>query len=123
MNVRISLFVILGGALGTFIRFYLSGFLPVYNDFPIGTLLVNSLASFMLGYLYGLLFWGVEVPPELRAFFGIGLCGSLSTFSTFSFETFNLIREKEHFLALLNVSINVIITVLLVFLGFILARR
>ena len=88
-----------------------------------GTLLVNSTASLILGYLYGLLFWGVDVPADWRAFFGTGFCGALSTFSTFSYETFSLLREREYLLALLNVSANVIITVGLIFLGFILARR
>ncbi|HHI00403.1 MAG TPA: fluoride efflux transporter CrcB, partial [Thermococcus litoralis] len=41
----------------------------------------------------------------------------------FSYETFSLLREREHFLALLNISANVITTISLVFLGFLLARR
>ncbi|MCD6372579.1 MAG: fluoride efflux transporter CrcB [Thermococcus sp.] len=123
MNFRIATAIMLGGALGALARFYISGILPVYRDFPVGTLLVNSTASLILGYLYGLLFWGVDVPADWRAFFGTGFCGALSTFSTFSYETFSLLREREYLLALLNVSANVIITVGLIFLGFILARR
>jgi len=58
MNARLIFLLALGGALGVVTRFYLSGLLPAYRDFPVGTLLVNSVASFILGYLYGLLFWG-----------------------------------------------------------------
>ncbi|WP_048148622.1 fluoride efflux transporter CrcB [Palaeococcus ferrophilus] len=123
MNARIALAVMAGGALGALARFYLSGILPVYKEFPVGTLLVNSLASFILGYLYGLLFWGFDVPSDWRAFFGTGFCGALSTFSTFSYETFSLLREKEYLMAGLNVATNVIITIALVFTGFLLARR
>ncbi|ACJ16283.1 chromosome condensation protein [Thermococcus onnurineus NA1] len=123
MNGRIAVAIALGGALGALARFYISGILPVYKDFPVGTLLVNSIASFILGYIYGLLFWGIDVPADWRAFFGTGFCGALSTFSTFSYETFSLLREREYFLAALNISANVIITVSLVFIGFILARR
>ncbi|NJD99656.1 fluoride efflux transporter CrcB [Thermococcus sp. LS1] len=123
MNGRIAVAIVLGGALGALARFYISGILPVYRDFPVGTLLVNSIASFILGYIYGLLFWGIDVPADWRTFFGTGFCGALSTFSTFSYETFSLLREREYLLAALNISANVIITISLVFLGFMLARR
>ena len=123
MNARLMGLIALGGALGTLARFYLSGLLPTYKDFPVGTLLVNSVASFILGYLYGLLFWGINVTPEWRLFLGTGFCGALSTFSTFSYETFSLLREREYVLAVLNVLANVFVTLGLVFLGFILARR
>ena len=123
MNVRIALAIMMGGALGALARFYLSGILPVYKEFPIGTLLVNSVASLILGYLYGLMFWGIDVPADWRTFFGTGFCGALSTFSTFSYETFSLLREREYLIAGLNIAANVIITITLVFAGFILARR
>jgi len=123
MNLRIATAIMLGGALGALARFYISGILPVYRDFPVGTLLVNSIASFILGYLYGLLFWGIDVPADWRAFFGTGFCGALSTFSTFSYETFSLLREREYIIAGLNTAANVIITIVLVFTGFLLARR
>ena len=123
MNARLMGLIALGGALGALARFYLSGLLPTYKDFPVGTLLVNSIASFILGYLYGLLFWGINVTPEWRLFLGTGFCGALSTFSTFSYETFSLLREREYVLAVLNVLANVFVTLGLVFLGFILARR
>ncbi len=123
MNARLIFLLALGGALGAVTRFYLSGLLPAYRDFPVGTLLVNSVASFILGYLYGLLFWGIDVTPEWRLFLGTGFCGALSTFSTFSYETFSLLREREYLLAGLNVLANVFVTIGLVFIGFTLARR
>ncbi|WP_297468570.1 fluoride efflux transporter CrcB [Thermococcus sp.] len=123
MNVKPITLIALGGALGAIARFYISGLLPTYKDFPVGTLIVNSIASFILGYLYGLLFWGIDVTPEWRLFLGTGFCGALSTFSTFSYETFSLLREGEYILAGLNVLANVFVTLSLVFFGFIIARR
>jgi len=123
VNFRIVTAIMLGGALGALARFYISGLLPVYREFPVGTLMVNSIASLILGYLYGLLFWGIGISAEWRLFFGTGFCGALSTFSTFSYETFSLLREREYLIAALNISANVIITIGLVFLGFVLARR
>ena len=123
MNAKLIALLAVGGTLGAVARFYISGLLPVYRDFPVGTLLVNSIASFILGYLYGLLFWGIDVTPEWRLFLGTGFCGALSTFSTFSYETFSLLREGEYVLAVLNVLANVFVTLSLVFLGFMLARR
>ncbi|WP_456365066.1 fluoride efflux transporter CrcB [Thermococcus sp.] len=123
MNARLVLAVALGGSLGAAGRFYISGLLPAYRDFPVGTLIVNSAASFLLGYIYGLLFWGIEVPPDWRAFFATGFCGALSTFSTFSYETFSLLMEREYLIAALNIAANIIITITLIFAGFILARR
>ncbi len=123
MNLRIATAIALGGALGALARFYISGILPVYRDFPVGTLLVNSIASLILGYLYGLLFWGIGVSAEWRLFLGTGFCGALSTFSTFSYETFSLLREREYLIAGLNIAANVIITMALVSAGFLLARR
>ncbi|WP_048159723.1 fluoride efflux transporter CrcB [Thermococcus barophilus] len=123
MSSKFVLQIALGGALGALARFYISGLLPVYRDFPVGTLIVNSIASFLLGYISGLMFFGYDISPKTRVFFGIGFCGSLSTFSTFSYETFVLLREGEYLKASLNVFSNVSLTLLLVFLGFMLARR
>ncbi len=116
-------FLALGGAAGTLLRFYMSGYLPQYRDFPVGTLMVNLLASIILGYLYGSLFWGVDISPDWRAFLGVGFCGALSTFSTFSYETFMLLREREYYLGVFNILANVILTILMVYVGFIMARR
>ena len=123
MNVKIWLALAIGGALGALTRYWISGLAPLYKGFPLGTLIVNSLASFILGYLYGLLFFGYDISPNARLILGTGFCGALSTFSTFSYETFSLLREREYSLAFLNISANIIITISLVFLGFILAKR
>jgi fluoride exporter len=90
----IYLYLALGGAAGTLARFAISGW--VYANagagFPWGTLAVNTLGSFILGFAMR----GLDVIPveaELRALITIGFCGAFTTFSTVSFETVALVQE------------------------------
>jgi len=61
------------------------------------------------------MFFGYDVSSAMKLFFGMDFCGSLSTFSTFSYETFVLLRQREHILALINISANIVVTISLVF--------
>lgn len=106
------LLIAAGAALGGVGRYWLSGvvqnLLPA--GFPFGTLAVNVLGSFILG----LIMFGMEaeimILPEYRLFWAVGMCGALTTFSTFSFETLQLIRDAEFLAAGMNILLNVILT-------------
>ena len=80
--------VMLGGALGTGARFWISGFVAERGGefFPLGTLVVNVSGSFVIGFFAA--FTNPEGPvlvsPRFRQFFTIGLCGGYTTFSSFS---------------------------------------
>ena len=91
-------------------------------DFPYGTLIVNVTGSFALGLLAGLLAGRVSLPEELRFLLGIGFLGAYTTFSTFSVETMNMLREESAWYALLNVLANNVGGVIAAFLGLTLAR-
>jgi len=113
----------LGGAIGTVLRYWISG-LPhkIYDgSFPWGTLVVNLVGSFLIG-----LFWGLmgreNIATHVRAFLFIGLFGSFTTFSTFAFESLNLIRDGNIKFAIINMLASNILGVLLVFAGFMIAR-
>lgn len=89
---------------------------------PYGTLAVNAIGSFILGFLT---LYGTEVvdlDPSIRIFLGIGMMGALTTFSTFSFDTFAMIRESNYQLAFLNIGLNVVIGLCAVWAGFVLAK-
>ncbi len=111
------------GIVGSF-RYYISGLLfkilPAL--FPFGTLAVNVLGSFALGFIiFGLDEKGF-ISPLFKLFLGVGFCGGFTTFSTFSLETFNLMRDSEFLLAGLNVILNVAVSFIGVYLGYLAAR-
>ncbi|MBN2780425.1 MAG: fluoride efflux transporter CrcB [Candidatus Marinimicrobia bacterium] len=101
-----------GAALGGALRYGLSGFaqkiLP--PNFPYGTLAVNVLGTFILGFI--IFYFDVQglISPRLRLFLTIGFCGGFTTFSTFAFETTELLRDAEYLLAFANVGLNLFLT-------------
>ena len=117
--------VMIGGALGTGARFWMSGFIAerAGEFFPLGTLVVNVSGSFVVGLSAG--FTGSEGPllvsPRFRQFFMIGVCGGYTTFSSFSLQTLDLAREGDWLKALLNIGLSFVCCLAAVWLGRILA--
>ena len=118
------LIIFFGAGLGGSLRYWISSFslknFPVY--FPLGTLFVNLLGSFLLGFMiFGLDEKGL-INEKLKLFLGIGFCGGLTTFSTFSYETFFLFKETQFLLGSLNILLNVAITILGIYLAYLTMR-
>ena len=109
-----------GGFVGAILRFSLSGLVHQVLDkawFPFGTLTVNLLGCFLIGFLNGLgethgLFYA-----ETRLIIFVGMLGSFTTFSTFGYESFGLIRDGQVAPALMNIAIHVVIGLTAVYLG------
>lgn len=114
----------LGGSVGALARFGLSGlvhrFLP-QTTFPLGTLAVNMLGCLAIGSIAGLAESRLAFGPELRAFVLIGILGSFTTFSTFGFETFAMLRDDEYLRAITNIGLQVVLGLALVWFGYSLA--
>ncbi len=120
--MRLYLWVTLGGALGTALRFFVSGWVAdrIGPTFPWGTLLVNVSGCFLIGCFAtltdpaeGRLLAG----PTGRQFFMTGVCGGYTTFSSFGLQTLNLVRDEEWLQAGGNVAGSVGACLAAVWLG------
>lgn len=113
-----------GGALGALGRFWIST--GVYRllgrDFPWGTLVVNTLGSFLMGLLFVLFIERLAYGAEPRAAVLVGFLGAFTTFSTFSIETLALIEEGYPARALLNMGTSVLLCLLACWAGVLIGR-
>jgi fluoride exporter len=119
------LLIAAGGAIGTLGRYLLSGYahrVTTSAIFPVGTLTVNVLGSLIIGLLWGW-FENSVLSPPLRSFLFIGILGGFTTFSTYSLETLNLLRDGELKLAFLNLVLNNILGIGFAFLGFAITKQ
>ena len=117
MNI---LLVAFGGAFGSVSRYLLGTWIQSVSksiDFPYGTLMVNLIGCFVIGFLSQLAETRGVFTSEARAFVFIGILGGFTTFSSFGNDTINLLRDGEMLNALANVGANVILGLLLVWLG------
>ena len=103
--------LILGGVAGTLSRYFLAG--AVYQllgtGFPYGTLAVNLIGCFLVGFFAALAEEKFLLGPHARLLLMVGFCGAFTTFSTLILETSNLIKAGESLKAFANVTVSVII--------------
>ncbi len=118
------LVICLGGAIGTCVR-YLTGIAAARwfgADFPYGTLIVNLSGSFIIGLVQQLGTEALLIPDDLRLFLTTGMMGGLTTYSTFSYETVQLMEAGSWGLAGINVLVTTTISLSLCFLGIAVGR-
>ncbi len=117
-------YVAVGGAIGSVARFWMAGAVArmTGTGFPWGTILINILGSFAIGWYAGLS--PTRHPPsaDMRAFVMAGLCGGFTTFSAFSLQTLELLREGRTLAAGTNVLVSVVICVAATTLGLAIGR-
>ncbi len=123
MGFSMILAVATGGALGATGRFLISTWVQKLLGplFPYGTLAVNVLGSFLIGFLF--LYFEQVVAPHQKAFLVTGMLGALTTFSTFSLETVLMLQGGFWGKALANVSLNAFLCLGGTLLGMALFRR
>lgn len=109
-----------GGFIGSVLRYLASGYVQQASksvDFPYGTLAVNVMGCFAIGFLAQLAESRGALTSESRLFVFFGILGGFTTFSSFGNETLNLARDSQMMNALANVGLNVVIGLLAVWLG------
>ena len=111
--MKALLFVAMGGAVGAMLRYGISSGIYTWfgRSFPYGTLLVNVLGSFAIGLLSILLIEKFDVPHEVRLSLVVGVLGALTTFSTFSWDTLDLMQQGMMQKAYINVLLNVVVCI------------
>jgi len=91
------IYIFIGGGLGSILRYALT-FIPLLAPSvsqPVPTLIANLLASLILGYFSYISIYAWDIPPSVKLGLTVGLCGGLSTFSTFTAESFKLLENGQ----------------------------
>ena len=118
------LWVALGGAFGAVSRYLVAGYVQKTAGiaFPLGTMTVNILGSFIIGFFIQYILEYLSTPPQVRALVVVGFLGAFTTFSSFSYETVSLLLEGEWLKAITYIMGTNILCFLATLLGIILAR-
>ena len=113
------IWVAAGGAIGASLRYFSTVSIKyIYPNFPFGTLFVNVLGSFIIGLLMNYL-ENRNVPENfIRYFIIIGLLGSYTTFSAFSFEVIDLLNNRKIFISFIYILLSVSSCLFFAFLGY-----
>jgi len=109
---------------GGLTRFYLSGWIYslLGQAFPYGTLAVNVIGAYCIGLIMELGIRSTAIPDTLRLGLTVGFMGGLTTFSTFSYETFTLLEDGQLLLAVTNIMASVLVCLIFTWLGIITIR-
>lgn len=119
-----TILIALAGLIGTVLRYWLSGVVArQYGEsFPWGTMAVNLIGCVGAGAVFFLTEERFVLNPTLRTVILIGLLGGFTTFSSYSLQTFALLRDGEFGMAILNVFTSNILGLFMVWIGYGLTR-
>jgi len=120
------LWVTVGSALGGLLRYAITRLtISISTGIPYGTILINVLGSFVIGYFGTLTLQSGKYPvsDNVRLFVMVGICGGFTTFSSFSLQTFDLLRSGAWGRALANVVLSVVLCLAAVAIGHRLAQH
>lgn len=116
------LLVGIGGFIGAILRYVLGGWIQnSFVNFPIGTLVINTIGSFFLGLIMYLSEYQGFFDDKTRIFLTIGIIGAFTTLSTFGYESFRLLDDSRLILMTINVVSTVLFSMLAVYIGKIVA--
>lgn len=118
------LLIALAGGLGSLSRYTLTGIVQRFfgTSFPAGTFIVNVLGCFLFGLVWGFLEDRLSISPTARIIILTGFMGAFTTFSTFIFESVNLISAAQWAYTLLNIAGQIVIGIILLAAGLALGK-
>ncbi len=117
--------VFIGGGIGAVLRFLTSlTYMRFFNfNFPLATLTVNLIGSLVLGVLVAYFDGTTDIPENVKCAMTIGLCGGFTTFSTFAFEVFDIIKRGDYFIAIYYTILSVFLCILVAAAGYYWAKN
>ena len=118
------LLICLGGAVGTGARYLIGGLAARWlgPEFPYGTLIINVLGSFLIGFIQQVGLTTLAIPETTRLVLTIGIMGGLTTYSSFSYETIRLIENGSWLGAAANIVLTTCLCLVVCVLGLGLGR-
>ncbi|WP_231038461.1 fluoride efflux transporter CrcB [Pectinatus haikarae] len=116
--------VAIGGGIGSVVRYLVSRWAAekISFDLPYGTFIVNITGCFIIGFFMALFTERMVASPYWRLFITVGFIGGLTTFSSFSYESLQLLLKANFLQAFCNIGGNVIIGIFAAWLGVTVAR-
>ncbi|HUI30709.1 MAG TPA: fluoride efflux transporter CrcB [Candidatus Acidoferrales bacterium] len=119
-----NMLVFVGGGIGAVFRYFLAGWIyrAVGTDFPYGTLVVNVIGCFVIGLFMTMAEDRFLIIPSMRIFVAVGIIGGFTTFSTFNFETLELLKDGAFTLGLLNIGASIVLGLLATWIGAVVGR-
>lgn len=122
--LRTILLVGTGGFIGSVMRYLIQHYMEktLSSTFPWGTLIANIAGSFLIGIIFALAEKGNLLNAEWRMFLAVGFCGGFTTFSSFSYNNFNMIKENALAPLFFNIGGSLFLGILAVYLGIIFIR-
>jgi CrcB protein len=117
--MKTFLFVFIGGGLGSIARYSLNLLLASgkISALPLATLTANCLSSFILGLIISLGGSRIPLSDPIKLLITVGFCGGFSTFSTFTAESFQLMKDGHYIALSTNIALNVVLCMLFLMAG------
>ncbi len=120
--IKNLILVFIGGGLGSSLRYVISRYLNAGHLIPYGTFLVNVVGSLLLGIILGWAIKSNSLNSPGHLILATGFCGGFTTFSTFSFENYSLLRSGEFLTFSIYFFSSLLLGILAIFLGILISR-